>query len=91
MEATPFEIRIGDATLADLRARIRATRWPDPAPGAAWDQGTDRGYLRSLLRYWSDDFDWRARERDLNRFRHYRAEVDGRGHIVVALTGDPDR
>src|SRR5688572_23785208 len=33
MDIPPFEVRIGDATLADPRARIRATRWPEPAPG----------------------------------------------------------
>jgi len=30
----PFSIRIGEEVLSDLRARIRSTRWPDPAPGA---------------------------------------------------------
>jgi pimeloyl-ACP methyl ester carboxylesterase len=77
MEVVPFEIRISDETINDLRTRIRATRWPDPAPGAAWRQGTDLGYLQSLLGYWADGFDWRARERELNRFDHFRADVDG--------------
>jgi hypothetical protein len=37
----PFAIRVQDAVLADLRARIRQTRWPNQAPGVAWAQGTD--------------------------------------------------
>jgi hypothetical protein len=36
-----FEVRVGDDELAEPRARITATRWPDPAPGPPWDQGTD--------------------------------------------------
>jgi pimeloyl-ACP methyl ester carboxylesterase len=73
----PFEIRIADEVLDDLRARIRATRWPDPAPGAAWSQGTDLGYLQGLLAYWADGYDWRARERELNGYHHFRVDLDG--------------
>lgn len=73
----PFPIHVDDAVLADLKARLRNTRWPAPAPGEPWSQGTDLGYLRDLLAYWADGFDWRAQERELNRFHHYRTELDG--------------
>jgi pimeloyl-ACP methyl ester carboxylesterase len=79
----PFSIQVGEAVLSDLRARIRATRWPDQVAGIGWDQGTELGYLRDLLAYWAGEFDWRARERELNRFHHFRAELDGvRIHFV---------
>jgi pimeloyl-ACP methyl ester carboxylesterase len=70
----PFTIRVADEVLSDLRARIRNTRWPNQAPGPAWAQGTDLQYLQRLLRYWADGFDWRAHERHLNTFKHYRAQ-----------------
>ncbi len=83
MHVEPFEVAIPDAVLDDLRDRIGRTRWPDPAPGAPWSQGTDLDYLRGLLAYWADGFDWRARERHLNRFEHRIAEVSGvRLHFV---------
>ena len=63
--------------LADLRERLRNTRWPDPAPGPAWEQGTDLEYLKELCAYWADGFDWRTQERDLNSLHHFRAELDG--------------
>jgi pimeloyl-ACP methyl ester carboxylesterase len=79
----PFAIDIEDAVLDDMRARIRHTRLPDAAPGPPWGQGTDREYLREVLAYWADEFDWRARERELNTFAHFRTEVDGlRIHFV---------
>ena len=77
MHAEPFTIEVEENVLADLRARIRKTRWPDQAPGGAWEQGTDLQYLRQLLAYWADEFDWRAQERTLNTFQHYHAEIDG--------------
>ena len=73
----PFTIRVADELLADLQARIRNTRWPDEAPGGPWEQGTDLRYLQRLLTYWADGFDWQARERALNHFSHFSAELDG--------------
>ena len=79
----PFSVRVEDDVLADMQSRIRNTRWPDAAPGDAWSQGTDLDYLRRLLSYWADEFDWRAQERRLNTFAHFRTGLDGtRIHFV---------
>jgi pimeloyl-ACP methyl ester carboxylesterase len=79
----PFSIRVEDEVLSDLRTRIRNTRWPDQVPGVSWEQGTDLQYLRQVLAYWADGFDWRAQERKLNGFDQFRAELDGvRIHFV---------
>src|SRR6266536_2954783 len=77
LHITPFSIHIEAEILSDLRERIRKTRWPDQAPGAAWEQGTDLEYLRQLLAYWADEFDWQAQERELNTATQFRAELDG--------------
>jgi pimeloyl-ACP methyl ester carboxylesterase len=83
MRIDPFTIDIPESTLIDLRSRIRATRWPDSAPGRAWDQGTDAGFLANILASWADGFDWRAQERALNSFPQFRAEIDGlRVHYI---------
>lgn len=71
-----FSVEIPDRVLADLMARIRNTRWPDPAPGRAWEQGTDIEYLRGVIAYWVKEFDWRGQERELNRFQHFRTRLD---------------
>jgi pimeloyl-ACP methyl ester carboxylesterase len=77
LHITPFSIRIEEEVLSDLRARIRNTRWPDQAPGTVWEQGTDLTYLRQVLAYWADGFDWHAQERRLNAFNQFRADLDG--------------
>ena len=80
-----FRVAVPEETLRDLGDRIEKTRWPDEIPGAGWEYGTNLGFLRELLAYWRDDFDWRAREREINRFPHFLAEVDGLGiHYVHA-------
>jgi pimeloyl-ACP methyl ester carboxylesterase len=75
LRITPFSIHVEEETLADLRERILKTRWPDQIPGIGWEQGVELEELRALLDYWASEFDWRAQERELNRFHHYRAEL----------------
>jgi pimeloyl-ACP methyl ester carboxylesterase len=87
--AEPFEIHVPDEVLADLRARIHATRWPPPSPAEPWRQGADLGYLRGLLGAWADEFDWRTVERRLNRLPQVRVTLDGiRIHAVHVPAAD---
>ena len=91
LQITPFSVHVDEPILADLRSRVRNARWPEPAPGAAWSQGTDLEYLRRLCGYWAEGFDWRAQERQLNSFNHFRAELgDLQVHFVYerARRGD---
>src|SRR5262245_47813764 len=73
----PFKIQIPDETLRDLKARLARTRFPDEIPGTGWDYGTDLAYLKSLVAYWQDRFDWRAQERKLNEFDQFKTTIDG--------------
>ncbi len=86
----PFSVAVDAAVIDDLRARIRRTRLPEAAPGEPWAQGTDRDWLEGLLGYWAEAFDWRAAERELNRFAHYRAIQSTKPQTLgYALTDSP--
>ena len=41
------------------------------------DYGSNLDYIKDLCEYWRTDFDWRAQEKKLNAFNHYKSEVDG--------------
>ena len=75
MTPAPFTLAIPEADLADLKARLARTRLPDEAPGAPWAYGTSLGYMRELIPYWRDAFDWRAQEAALNAFPQYRVRL----------------
>jgi pimeloyl-ACP methyl ester carboxylesterase len=78
----PFTISIPPETIDDLRARLRATRWPQ---GVTDSGGIPLSEMRPLVEYWLHEFDWKRREEELNRFAHYRATVDGlRVHFIHA-------
>jgi microsomal epoxide hydrolase len=83
----PFTVSVPDAVLGDLRARLAATRWPDPIPRTGWDYGTDVEWLRDLCDYWVDGFDWRAQEARLNRWPQYLVRVDGLDVHCVHVPG----
>jgi pimeloyl-ACP methyl ester carboxylesterase len=76
-EIRPFTIRVPDPVLADLKERLRHPRYPDALQGDGWTYGTDIGYLKQLVAYWRDRFDWRAQERALNRFEQFTTTMDG--------------
>ena len=86
----PFTAETDPAALADLRARLRATRWPDAPEDAGWALGTDLDYLRQLVEYWAEEFDWPAQEARLNELPRFRAQVGGHGiHFVHARAVAP--
>src|SRR5262245_66482327 len=77
MHAEPFRIEVSDAVLEDLRQRLSRTRFPDEIPGSGWGYGTNLAYLRELVAYWKDRYDWRAAEARINRLPQFRATVGG--------------
>jgi len=87
MRAKPFQIHVSDDVLIDLRTRLARTRFPVASDTAFWAAGTDPGYLRELVTYWADAFDWRAAEHALNAYPHYVAEVAGRQVHFIHLRG----
>lgn len=78
MGLAPFRINIADERLALLNAKLRSTVWADDPPGDdPWHYGVSGPYLRELIAYWIDEYDWRAHETEMNRWPHVRGEIDG--------------
>ena len=83
VQVESFRIAVPEASLDDLRERLARTRWPDEVSEAGWEYGANLAYMRELIAYWHEGFDWRAQERAINAFAHFRAEVDGLGiHFI---------
>jgi pimeloyl-ACP methyl ester carboxylesterase len=88
---TPFEIHIPDEDIADLKARLAKARLPAQIPGTAWEYGTNAEYLKELVEYWQNDFDWRAQERELNQFDQFKTSIDGLPiHFIHQRSSNPD-
>lgn len=90
-DVVPFKVSIPEAVTADLRDRLRRTRWPESETAGQWSQGTPLAYMRELCRYWAEDYDWGAAEARLNRFPQFTTEIDGlRIHFIHVRSPNPD-
>jgi pimeloyl-ACP methyl ester carboxylesterase len=86
-----FEIHVDDSVLEDLRDRLARTRFPDQIEGTGWEYGMPIAYLRELVEYWRDTYDWRAQEARLNQLAHFRTRIDGQSiHFVHARSAHAD-
>ncbi len=85
MSVQPFKVEIPQAILDDLRDRLANTRWTDQIQDAGWAYGANLADMKALINYWQTQFDWRAQEKAINSFAHFRAEIDGFGiHFIHA-------
>ncbi|MFE2106001.1 epoxide hydrolase family protein [Kitasatospora sp. NPDC059463] len=87
----PFRLAVPQGELDELRLRIARTRWPDDLPGAGWSYGVAGPYLRELAEYWTDGYDWRAHEAELNAFPQFTTTIDGQNvHFLHVRSPEPD-
>jgi pimeloyl-ACP methyl ester carboxylesterase len=70
-------IDIPEDQLADLRRRVKATRWPDRETVGDRSQGVQLADIQELVRYWGADYDWRKVETKLNALPQFMTEIDG--------------
>jgi len=73
----PFHVNIPEADLAEMRKRIKATRWPERETVTDESQGVKLSMMQDLARYWATDYDWRKVESRLNALQQFITEIDG--------------
>ena len=73
----PFTVNVAEESLADLRRRIAATRWPSKELVPDLSQGVQLATLQALMRYWATEHDWRKCEAKLNALPQFKTEIDG--------------
>jgi pimeloyl-ACP methyl ester carboxylesterase len=87
----PFRVNFPDESLAELRRRIAATRWPDKETVSDSSQGVPLATIRELARYWATDYDWRKAEAKLNAFPQFVTNIDGLDiHFIHVRSKNPN-
>lgn len=90
--AVPFTIEVDADVLARIRERVAAYRW-FPAPENAmsgWEYGMSADVLREIQQHWLTTYDWRAAEAELNRYPHFKADIDGLDIHFVHVVGEAE-
>jgi pimeloyl-ACP methyl ester carboxylesterase len=82
----PFTVELRQTDVEDLRARIRATRFPEREPveepvvhplgDKLPPQGVELATMEALVRYWSTEYDLRRVETRLNALPQFLTEID---------------
>jgi pimeloyl-ACP methyl ester carboxylesterase len=73
----PFHMSFPDADLADLRRRVKATKWPEVEQVKDESQGVQLATMQKLAQYWGTDYDWKKSEAKINAVPHFITTIDG--------------
>lgn len=102
-DVVPHPIDVPQSVLDDIRDGLTAAHIPYAPEDGGWAWGVDTAYLRELVDYWINHYDWRVHEAHLNRHPQFSTVIDGMAirfqHIrgtggrgpIVLTHGWPDR
>ena len=76
-EIRPFRVDVPEAEIADLRRRLKATRFPEKETVDDDTQGVRLATIQKLVDYWSNQYDWRKVEAKLNSYPQFVTNIDG--------------
>jgi len=76
-EIRPFRVETPEETVADLRRRISAARFPSRELVSDRSQGVQLATVQELARYWATEYDWRRCEAELNSLPMFTTGIDG--------------
>jgi Epoxide hydrolase N terminus. len=65
--------------LNDLKTRIRSTNTlTPPLEGVGFEYGFNSDYLKVVLDYWANNYNWRKFEAAFNKFPQFKTQISGR-------------
>ena len=73
----PFRYRASDEDLAELKRRIKATRWPERETVDDHSQGVRLAAAQKLADYWLNHHDWRRAEAQIFSHPNFITNIDG--------------
>src|SRR5689334_11937735 len=87
----PFKYHATDAELADLKRRIKATKWPERETVNDDTQGVRLATMQKLADYWANHHDWRRAEAQIFSYPNFVTNVDGLDiHFVHVKSKHPN-
>uniref|UniRef100_A0A3Q3ATC4 Epoxide hydrolase n=1 Tax=Kryptolebias marmoratus TaxID=37003 RepID=A0A3Q3ATC4_KRYMA len=73
----PFTVKTTDEEIKDLHERIDRTRYTDPLEESAFHYGFNSSYLKKVVSYWRNEFDWKKQVATLNKYPHFITRIEG--------------
>ena len=76
-EIRSFHMSFPESDIADLRRRVKATKWPEVEQVSDESQGVQLATMQKLASYWATDYDWHKAEAKINAVPHFITNIDG--------------
>lgn len=73
----PFKVETSDEEIKDLHQRIDRFRVSPPLEGSRFHYGFNSNYLKKVVSYWRNEFDWRKQVEILNQYPHFKTKIEG--------------
>jgi len=87
----PFTAKIPQSVFDDLKLRLMQTRWPDEITNSDWKYGADLSFMKELAAYWTNTFNWRKVEDEINFYPNFIGEIKGHKIHFLHIKGNGKR
>ncbi len=77
MALDPYVPDFSPGTLDIMRARLLSARWPAIIGEDSWNYGVPQAWMKDMVRYWANEWDWSAEQERMLRYEHFRVDLDG--------------
>lgn len=91
MTPEKFTVAIPQSEVDELEYRLEHVRMPKTLGGMPWSNGTDLTFMKDVVAYWRDSYDWRKAEAEINAFDNYKVTIDETEiHFIHQKSAAPD-
>ena len=73
----PFKVEISDKYLQNIYSKVKNYQWHEMPDDGGWNYGTNLEYMKEISKYWIEKFDWRKTEKEINKFKNFKSNIDG--------------
>ncbi|KAL2770723.1 epoxide hydrolase 1 isoform d precursor [Daubentonia madagascariensis] len=80
----PFKVETSDEEINDLHQRIDKFRLTPPLEDSHFHYGFNSNYLKKIISYWRNEFDWKKQVDILNRYPHFKTKIEGFNSVATA-------
>ncbi|XP_024104411.1 epoxide hydrolase 1 isoform X4 [Pongo abelii] len=80
----PFKVETSDEEIHDLHQRIDKFRFTPPLEDSCFHYGFNSNYLKKVISYWRNGFDWKKQVEILNRYPHFKTKIEEFNSVATA-------
>uniref|UniRef100_A0A8D0GQ96 Epoxide hydrolase n=1 Tax=Sphenodon punctatus TaxID=8508 RepID=A0A8D0GQ96_SPHPU len=73
----PFQVETSEAELIDLFRRLDQARFTEPLEDSRFQYGFNSTYLKKIVSYWRNQFDWKKQVEVLNMYSQFKTKIEG--------------